>query len=55
MIGQVVGIYIDDRFVKDGLVDTGAMRPILRAGYRDYYVVSPENLFSMTRPAGGGG
>jgi flavin reductase (DIM6/NTAB) family NADH-FMN oxidoreductase RutF len=55
VIGQVVGIYIDDRFVKDGLVDTGAMRPILRAGYRDYYVVTPENRFSMTRPAGGGG
>lgn len=55
VIGQVVGIYIDDRFVKDGLVDTGAMRPILRGGYRDYYVVTPENRFAMTRPAGGGG
>jgi flavin reductase (DIM6/NTAB) family NADH-FMN oxidoreductase RutF len=55
VIGQVVGIDIDDRFVKDGLVDTGAMRPILRAGYRDYFVVTPENRFSMTRPAGGGG
>jgi flavin reductase (DIM6/NTAB) family NADH-FMN oxidoreductase RutF len=55
VIGQVVGIDIDDRFVKDGLVDTGAMRPILRAGYRDYFVVTPENRFSMTRPTGGGG
>ena len=55
VIGQVVGIYIDDRFVKDGLVDTGAMRPILRGGYRDYFVVTPENRFSMTRPAGGSG
>ena len=55
VIGQVVGIDIDDRFVKDGLVDTGAMRPIMRAGYRDYFVVTPENRFSMTRPTGGGG
>jgi flavin reductase (DIM6/NTAB) family NADH-FMN oxidoreductase RutF len=55
VIGQVVGIDIDDRFVKDGLVDTGAMRPDLRAGYRDYFVVTPENRFSMTRPTGGGG
>ena len=55
VIGQVVGIYIDDRFVQGGLVDTGAMRPILRAGYRDYFVVTPENRFAMTRPAGGGG
>src|ERR1700681_3210916 len=25
--GQVVGVHIDDRFIKDGLVDTAAMRP----------------------------
>ena len=28
IVGQIVGIYIDDRFIKDGIVDTGAMRPI---------------------------
>jgi len=54
IIGQVVGVYIDDRFVQNGIVDIAAMRPIMRAGYRDYFVVTPEAKFMMTRPRGGG-
>lgn len=50
VIGQVVGIYIDDRFLKDGRVDTGAMRPIARMGYMDYAVVNPESVFTLNRP-----
>jgi hypothetical protein len=46
----VVGIYIDDRFIIDGLVDTAAMRPIMRAGYMDYFVATPETRFAMQRP-----
>jgi flavin reductase (DIM6/NTAB) family NADH-FMN oxidoreductase RutF len=53
VIGEVVGVYIDDAFIVDGLVDTAAMRPITRAGYRDYFVATPETKFSMTRPRGG--
>jgi flavin reductase (DIM6/NTAB) family NADH-FMN oxidoreductase RutF len=53
IIGQVVGVHVDDRFVTDGLVDTAAMRPIMRAGYHDYFVATPETKFSMRRPAGG--
>jgi hypothetical protein len=45
-----VGIYIDDSFIKDGLVDTGAMRPIARLGYMDYGVLNPENVFAIDRP-----
>ena len=52
--GQVVGVHIDERFIKDGLLDTGAMRPIQRAGYHDYYTVMAETKFSMKRPPGGG-
>ncbi|MEZ0171473.1 flavin reductase family protein [Microvirga sp. TS319] len=52
VIGQVVGVYIDDRYIVDGLVDTAAMHPIARAGYRDYFVATPETKFSMTRPGG---
>jgi flavin reductase (DIM6/NTAB) family NADH-FMN oxidoreductase RutF len=52
VIGQVVGIHIDDRFIVDGLVDTAAMRPIARSGYRDYFVATPETKFSITRPGG---
>jgi flavin reductase (DIM6/NTAB) family NADH-FMN oxidoreductase RutF len=53
VIGQVLGVYIDDRFIVDGLVDTAAMRPIMRAGYREYFVALPEGKFAMTRPQGG--
>lgn len=53
VIGQVVSIYVDDRFVADGLVDTGAMRPIQRGGYFDYFTVTPEARFQLRRPKGG--
>lgn len=50
VIGRVVGIYIDDAFIRDGRVDTGAMRPLARLGYMDYSVVTPETMFSLNRP-----
>jgi flavin reductase (DIM6/NTAB) family NADH-FMN oxidoreductase RutF len=43
--GQVIGIHIDERFIKDGLLDTGAMKPIARAGYQEYFVTTSENRF----------
>jgi len=49
----VVGVHIDERFIKDGLLDTAAMRPIARAGYHDYFVSTPESKFSIRRPKGG--
>lgn len=54
VIGQVVSIYVDDRFVREGRVDTGAMRPIMRGGYFDYFTIEPEARFEMRRPKGGG-
>ncbi len=50
VIGQVVGIYIDDAFVKDGIVDTPAMRPLARMGYMQYAVVTPETTVEINRP-----
>jgi flavin reductase (DIM6/NTAB) family NADH-FMN oxidoreductase RutF len=50
VFGQVVGIYIEDRFIDGGVVDTGAMRPIARLGYMDYAVVTPESVFTINRP-----
>ncbi len=46
--GQVVGIHIDDRFIKDGRLDTAAMVPLARCGYADYSVV--DRVFAMARP-----
>ncbi len=54
VIGQVVSIYVDDRFVHDGRVDTAAMQPILRGGYFDYFRITPEDRFELERPKGGG-
>ncbi len=46
--GQVVGIHIDDRFIRNGLLDTAAMKPIARCGYHDYGVL--DETFTMKRP-----
>lgn len=48
VIGQVVGVHIDERFLKDGLLDTAAMKTIARCGYHNYAVV--ESQFTMVRP-----
>ncbi len=48
VFGQVVGVYIDDRFIVDGLLDTAAMQPIARCGYDQYATVS--SVFAMQRP-----
>jgi flavin reductase (DIM6/NTAB) family NADH-FMN oxidoreductase RutF len=50
VIGQVVGVHIDSAFVDArGQVDTAALQPIARCGYRDEYAVVRE-LFHMSRP-----
>lgn len=48
VFGHVVGVHIDDRFVRGGRLDTAAMRPIARCGYDEYAVV--QQVFSMLRP-----
>jgi flavin reductase (DIM6/NTAB) family NADH-FMN oxidoreductase RutF len=48
VFGQVVGIHIDERFLKDGRLDTAAMQPIARCGYSDYAVV--DKVIPVVRP-----
>lgn len=48
VIGRVVGIHIDDRYIRDGRVDTAAMRPIARLGYSEYATVT--EAWRMRRP-----
>jgi flavin reductase (DIM6/NTAB) family NADH-FMN oxidoreductase RutF len=50
--GQVIGMHIDERYMKNGRFDLAAVKPIARCGYDEYAVV--EKVFAMTRPAGGG-
>ena len=48
VIGEVVGIHIDERIIKDGMIDMASYRPLARLGYMDYTIV--EETFSMDRP-----
>jgi len=48
IIGRVIGVYIDDRFIVNGRVDTAAMKPIARLGYSEYATV--EKAWRMRRP-----
>ena len=48
VFGEVVGIHIDDRFVREGRVDTSAMQVLTRMGYDEYAVLG--QAFSMSRP-----
>ena len=50
VFGQVVGIYINDEFIHDGMVRTSDMRPMARMGYMDYAVVTPETTVTINRP-----
>ncbi len=49
VIGEVIGVYIDDSVIVNGHVDVTRMKPIARLGYMDYAVV--DRLFSIPRPA----
>jgi flavin reductase (DIM6/NTAB) family NADH-FMN oxidoreductase RutF len=51
VFGQVVGIHIDDAYLRDGRFDITAARPIARCGYHDYAVV--DEVFPIIRPPGG--
>jgi flavin reductase (DIM6/NTAB) family NADH-FMN oxidoreductase RutF len=51
VLGEVVGVHIARRLLKDGIYDTAAAEPILRAGGpADYFTVTRDNLFRMSRP-----
>jgi flavin reductase (DIM6/NTAB) family NADH-FMN oxidoreductase RutF len=50
VLGQVVGVHIDASFLKEGLFDTAAARPLARCGYLADYAEVGE-LFRMPRTA----
>jgi flavin reductase (DIM6/NTAB) family NADH-FMN oxidoreductase RutF len=51
VVGQVVGVHLDERFVDArGLVVSAALAPIARCGYTDEYAVA-DRLFRMPRPS----
>ncbi|MFA7413764.1 MAG: flavin reductase family protein [Rhizobium sp.] len=48
VFGQVVGIHIDERVLRDGRFDVSLARPMARMGYMDYSEAS--TVFEMLRP-----
>jgi flavin reductase (DIM6/NTAB) family NADH-FMN oxidoreductase RutF len=48
VIGEVVGVHIDDAIVKDGRVDVVGYNPVARMGYKDYTTVT--DIWAMERP-----
>jgi flavin reductase (DIM6/NTAB) family NADH-FMN oxidoreductase RutF len=51
VLGQVVAVHIDDRYVENGILNTAAMRPLARCGYDEYAVV--DRTITLQRPEGG--
>ena len=52
VFGEVVAVHIARRLLVDGIYDTAAAHPILRAGGPDGYAeISPSVMFKMRRPA----
>lgn len=50
VIGQVVGVHIDEGYLVDGLFDTAKAQALARCGYMDYAAVF--ETFRMDRPTG---
>ncbi|MEM7506512.1 MAG: flavin reductase family protein [Pseudomonadota bacterium] len=48
VVGEVVGVHIDESWLKDGLLDVTAYSPIARMGYMDYTTI--QDRWAMKRP-----
>ncbi|MEM8597075.1 MAG: flavin reductase family protein [Pseudomonadota bacterium] len=48
VIGEVVGVHIDEAVMKEGMVDVLAFNPLARMGYKDY--TSVQHAFALDRP-----
>ncbi|MEO1457225.1 MAG: flavin reductase family protein [Pseudomonadota bacterium] len=48
VIGEVVGVHIDDGLIVDGIVDVLRFNPLARMGYMDYTTVTDK--FALRRP-----
>ena len=48
IIGNVIGINISDKIIKNNRIDIGELKPISRMGYDEYALIN--TIFSMKRP-----
>ena len=51
VFGEVVGVHIDPRLLREGVYDTANAQHVLRGGGpADYFSIGPEQLFKLYRP-----
>ncbi|TQV77262.1 flavin reductase family protein [Aliikangiella marina] len=51
VFGEVVGVHINQAFIKNGIYDTASAEPILRGGGpADYFQINADMRFEMHRP-----
>jgi flavin reductase (DIM6/NTAB) family NADH-FMN oxidoreductase RutF len=48
VLGEVTGVYIDDKMLNNGKLDLMRYTPLTRLGYRDYSHI--DHVFSLARP-----
>ena len=48
VFGEVVGIHIDERIIRDGRLDMSLAQPVGRMGYMDYSEAN--EVFELMRP-----
>ena len=48
IIGNIIGINIDDSVLNEDKVDISKLKPIARMGYDDYALIN--TIFTMDRP-----
>jgi len=48
VLGEVVGVHLDESVIVDGIFDVTRYNPLARLGYRDYTAVT--DIFSLERP-----
>ena len=52
VMGEVIGVWLDDDCIENGVVQITRIKPIARCGYQDYTVL--DRVFQMRRPKGAG-
>ena len=50
VMGEVIGIHINEGIIVDGLIDVRKVQPLARLGYLDYALIEENNIFSLDRP-----
>ena len=51
MLGEVVGIHIDESLLENGIYQTAKAQPVLRAGGPSaYYTIDERHRFDLIRP-----